>query len=111
MSAQICEIRFAHRKCLIHFSSIRTSGARCCGRVASAWFGHGFFADAYDPFVVGVVSSLIKLQRQLGSGWLALLNATMLGAAFLGALVFAGVADLVGRKRKKLVTGVTASVA
>jgi hypothetical protein len=29
----------------------------------------------------------------------------------LGAPVFAGVADLVGRKRKKLVTGVTASVA
>jgi hypothetical protein len=80
MSPQICEIRFAHRKCLIHFLSIRTSGARCCGRVASAWFGHGFFTDAYDPFVIGVVSSLIKLQRQLVPGWLALLNATVLGA-------------------------------
>ena len=35
----------------------------------------------------------------LDSGQLALLNATMLGAAFLGAFVFGRIADLVGRKR------------
>jgi MFS transporter, PHS family, inorganic phosphate transporter len=61
--------------------------------------GMGFFTDAYDLFVIGIASSLIKHQWHLDSGKLALLNATMLGAAFLGALVFGRVADLTGRKR------------
>jgi len=61
--------------------------------------GMGFFTDAYDLFVIGIASTLIKHEWQLGSGRLALLNAAMLGAAFLGALVFGRIADLVGRKR------------
>ena len=61
--------------------------------------GMGFFTDAYDLFVIGVASTLITLDWNLGTGQLALLNATMLGAAFLGALVFGRVADLIGRKR------------
>jgi len=61
--------------------------------------GMGFFTDAYDLFVIGVASSLIKLDWNLDTGQLALLNATMLGAAFLGALVFGRVADVIGRKR------------
>src|SRR6266702_2002063 len=61
--------------------------------------GMGFFTDAYVLFVIGVASALIKLQRHLGSDKLALLNATMLGAACLGALAFGRIADLVGRKR------------
>jgi PHS family inorganic phosphate transporter-like MFS transporter len=61
--------------------------------------GMGFFTDAYDLFVIGIASSLIKLDWNLSTGQLALLNATMLGAAFLGALVFGRVADLIGRKR------------
>ena len=61
--------------------------------------GMGFFTDAYDLFVIGVASSLIALDWNLSTGQLALLNATMLGAAFLGALVFGRVADLLGRKR------------
>jgi MFS transporter, PHS family, inorganic phosphate transporter len=59
----------------------------------------GFFTDAYDLFVIGIVATLLKHQWHLGSGQLALLNAVMLGAAFLGATVFGRVADLVGRKR------------
>ncbi len=59
----------------------------------------GFFTDAYDLFVIGVASTLITLDWHLGTGQLALLNATMLGAAFLGALVFGRIADLIGRKR------------
>jgi PHS family inorganic phosphate transporter-like MFS transporter len=60
--------------------------------------GMGFFTDAYDLFVIGIASTLITLQWDLSSGKLALLNATMLGAAFLGACLFGRIADLVGRK-------------
>ena len=61
--------------------------------------GMGFFTDAYDLFVIGIAATLIKQQWHLGSGQLALLNSTMLAAAFLGALVLGRMADLVGRKR------------
>ncbi|HEX6931192.1 MAG TPA: MFS transporter [Streptosporangiaceae bacterium] len=61
--------------------------------------GMGFFTDAYDLFVIGVASTLIKLDWNLSTGQFALLNATMLGAAFLGALVFGRIADMLGRKR------------
>jgi MFS transporter, PHS family, inorganic phosphate transporter len=61
--------------------------------------GIGFFTDAYDLFVIGIVSSLLKGQWHLGAGQLALLNAVMLGAAFLGALCFGRLADTIGRTR------------
>ncbi len=61
--------------------------------------GMGFFTDAYDLFVIGIAATLIKQQWQLSPGRLALLNAVMLGAACLGALVFGRIADLAGRKR------------
>jgi MFS transporter, PHS family, inorganic phosphate transporter len=61
--------------------------------------GIGFFADAYDLFVIGIVSTLLKGQWHLGVGQLALLNAVMLGAAFLGATAFGRLADVIGRTR------------
>jgi PHS family inorganic phosphate transporter-like MFS transporter len=61
--------------------------------------GMGFFTDAYDLFAIGIVSTLLKSQWHLGTGQLALLNAVMLGAAFLGALVFGRLADIIGRTR------------
>jgi MFS transporter, PHS family, inorganic phosphate transporter len=61
--------------------------------------GVGFFTDAYDLFVIGIVSTLLKGEWHLGASQLALLNAVMLGAAFLGALVFGRIADHVGRTR------------
>ena len=61
--------------------------------------GIGFFTDAYDLFVIGIVSVLLKSEWHLGSGELALLNAVMLGAAFLGALAFGRLADVIGRTR------------
>ncbi len=61
--------------------------------------GMGFFTDAYDLFVIGIASTLITAQWHLSPGRLALLNSTMLGAAFLGALFFGRFADIGGRKR------------
>jgi PHS family inorganic phosphate transporter-like MFS transporter len=61
--------------------------------------GTGFFTDAYDLFVIGIASTLITAQWHLSPGRLALLNSTMLAAAFCGALVFGRFADVVGRKR------------
>ncbi len=60
--------------------------------------GMGFFTDAYDLFVIGVASALITKDWTLSSGRLALLNSTMLAAAFLGAFVFGRFADVIGRK-------------
>jgi MFS transporter, PHS family, inorganic phosphate transporter len=61
--------------------------------------GMGFFTDAYDLFVIGIASALITRDWHLSSGQLAVLNSTMLAAAFFGALVFGRYADVVGRKR------------
>ena len=61
--------------------------------------GMGFFTDAYDLFVIGVASALVRQDWHLSSAGLALLNATMLGAAVLGALIFGRLADALGRKR------------
>jgi len=61
--------------------------------------GVGFFTDAYDLFVIGIVSTLLKGEWHLGTSQLALLNAVMLGAAFLGALAFGRLADVIGRTR------------
>jgi len=61
--------------------------------------GVGFFTDAYDLFVIGIASALITKDWHLSPGQLAVLNSTMLAAAFLGAMVFGRYADMVGRKR------------
>ncbi len=61
--------------------------------------GMGFFTDAYDLFVIGIASTLIAAQWNLSSGRLALLNSTMLLAAFVGAFIFGRFADVFGRKR------------
>ena len=61
--------------------------------------GMGFFTDAYDLFVIGIASALITKDWDLSPGKLALLNSTMLFAAFIGAFVFGRFADVIGRKR------------
>src|SRR5580700_7466971 len=61
--------------------------------------GVGFFTDAYDLFVIGIASALITKDWNLSPGHLALLNSTMLFAAFIGAFVFGRIADVTGRKR------------
>ncbi len=62
--------------------------------------GLGFFTDAYDLFIIGVVTRLLVL-----SGWnslttlqQSLLDSTALLSAVIGALVFGRLLDKLGRK-------------
>jgi PHS family inorganic phosphate transporter-like MFS transporter len=61
--------------------------------------GMGFFTDAYDLFIIGVVMSLLKGQWHITKLEEGLVGSTALLAAALGALLFGRVADMVGRKR------------
>jgi MFS family permease len=61
--------------------------------------GMGFFTDAYDLFVIGVVMSLLKPIWHVGRLEEGLVESTALLASALGALLFGRVADMVGRKR------------
>ena len=61
--------------------------------------GLGFFTDAYDLFIIGVVASLLVL-----SGWnklttfqTSLLDSTALLSAVIGALIFGRLIDKLGR--------------
>ncbi len=62
--------------------------------------GLGFFTDAYDLFIIGVVTSLLVL-----AGWgkfstleTSLLDSTALLSAVIGALIFGRLLDKLGRK-------------
>jgi len=68
--------------------------------------GMGFFTDAYDLFIIGITASLVQQQWHLGTAGLATLSSVTLAAAFLGALAFGRIADLVGRTRVYWVVGV-----
>jgi len=61
--------------------------------------GMGFFTDAYDLFVIGIVVYLIKPEWHLTTGQISWLNSATLIASALGAVVFGRVADMLGRKR------------
>jgi MFS family permease len=61
--------------------------------------GMGFFTDAYDLFIIGVVLTLLKSEWNLSAFHVALIGSTALIAAAIGSLVFGRIADLLGRKR------------
>src|SRR5580704_3396204 len=61
--------------------------------------GMGFFTDAYDLFVIGVVMALLKPIWNVGKVEEGLVESTALLAAAIGALLFGRVADMLGRKR------------
>jgi MFS family permease len=61
--------------------------------------GMGFFTDAYDLFIIGVVMSLLKEQWQVSSVAEGLVNSTALLVSAVGAVLFGRVADMIGRKR------------
>jgi MFS family permease len=61
--------------------------------------GMGFFTDAYDLFVIGIVVYLIKPEWGLTTGQISWLNSATLLASAFGAIVFGRIADMLGRKR------------
>ncbi len=61
--------------------------------------GMGFFTDAYDLFIIGVVMAILKDQWHVGKLGESLVESTALLASAIGALVFGRVADMLGRKR------------
>jgi MFS transporter, PHS family, inorganic phosphate transporter len=61
--------------------------------------GMGFFTDAYDLFVIGIVVALLKTQWSLSTTQVSWINSATLLASAVGAVAFGRVADILGRKR------------
>jgi len=61
--------------------------------------GMGFFTDAYDLFVIGIVVALLKPEWNLSTGQVSWLNSATLLASAVGAIVFGRIADILGRKK------------
>ena len=60
--------------------------------------GMGFFTDAYDLFIIGVVSTILKNVWHISTLEISLLSSTALLSAALGAVIFGRIADRFGRK-------------
>ncbi|MBV9635841.1 MAG: MFS transporter [Methylobacteriaceae bacterium] len=61
--------------------------------------GMGFFTDAYDLFIIGVVMEMLKQQWTISPVEEGLVTSTALLASAFGAILFGRVADMLGRKR------------
>jgi MFS transporter, PHS family, inorganic phosphate transporter len=61
--------------------------------------GMGFFTDAYDLFIIGVVMAMLKKEWQPTPVEAGLITSTALLASAIGAVLFGRVADLLGRRR------------
>jgi MFS transporter, PHS family, inorganic phosphate transporter len=61
--------------------------------------GMGFFTDAYDLFVIGVIMEILRPLWHVSALELSLANSTALLASAIGAFTFGRVADMLGRKR------------
>ena len=61
--------------------------------------GMGFFTDAYDLFIIGVVTAILAPIWHLSVIQVAILNAAALVAAAFGATIFGVVLDKLGRKK------------
>lgn len=61
--------------------------------------GVGFFTDAYDLFIIGVVLAMLKPEWHPSPVETGLITSTALLASAVGAMVFGRIADLLGRKK------------
>ena len=61
--------------------------------------GVGFFTDAYDLFVISIVATLVAAQWHLTTTQTSWVTGSAILGAFVGALVFGRIADLLGRKK------------
>jgi MFS family permease len=61
--------------------------------------GMGFFTDAYDLFVIGVVATIVTKQWHIASYQKSLVSSLALLTAAAGAIVFGRIADRLGRKK------------
>ena len=61
--------------------------------------GTGFFTDAYDLFIIGVVTAILTPIWHLSISQMAILNGSSLAAAAIGAVVYGILSDKFGRKR------------
>src|ERR1700733_10803308 len=61
--------------------------------------GMGFFTDAYDLFIIGVVMALLKQEWHVSTVAEGLVTSSALLGSAVGALLFGRVADMLGRKR------------
>jgi len=61
--------------------------------------GMGFFTDAYDLFIIGIATVLLKPEWHLTAAQISLVTSSTLMAAFFGAMIFGRLADIGGRKR------------
>lgn len=60
--------------------------------------GMGFFTDAYDLFIIGTVTTMLRHLWNIGTTELSLLNSASLLSAAIGSLVFGWLMDRYGRK-------------
>ncbi|MFW0884309.1 MFS transporter [Candidatus Acidulodesulfobacterium sp. H_13] len=60
--------------------------------------GMGFFTDAYDLFIIGVVIALLAPIWHLSTSEIAILGSSSLLAAAFGAYLFGRIADIFGRR-------------
>jgi MFS transporter, PHS family, inorganic phosphate transporter len=61
--------------------------------------GMGFFTDAYNHFIIGVVMTLLKSEWSISPAEEGLVASTAVLASTFGAILFGRVADMLGRKR------------
>ncbi len=60
--------------------------------------GMGFFTDAYDLFVIGIVGAIVATQWHLSTMQTSWVTGSAILGAFVGAFVFGRIADVLGRK-------------
>ncbi len=68
--------------------------------------GVGFFTDAYDLFVISTVAALVAVQWHLSTSQTSWVLGSAILGAFVGAIVFGRVADIVGRRKIYLLVAV-----